>query len=75
MNIHEIQQVLWVETELGIGIALFLMDYGMQNNTVWVVALEDTGEIKHFDSNQIRLCKNHTINLRCNTQSSTYRKA
>jgi len=29
MIIHEIQQVLWVETELGDGIALFLMDYGM----------------------------------------------
>ena len=56
MNIHEIQQVLWVDTELGKGIALFLMDYGMQNNTVWVVALKETGEIKHFDSNQIRLC-------------------
>ena len=69
MNIHEIQQVLWVETELGDGIALFLMDYGMQNNTVWVVALEETGEIKHFDSNQIRLCKSYTINLRCNMQS------
>jgi len=69
MIIHEIQQVLWVETELGDGIAFFLMDYGMQNNTEWVVALEDTGEIKHFDSNQIRLCKTHTISLRCTKQS------
>jgi predicted subunit of tRNA(5-methylaminomethyl-2-thiouridylate) methyltransferase len=67
MNIHEIQQILWVETELGYGIALFLMDYGLQNNTVWVVALKETGEIKHFDSNQIKLCRNHTIGLRTDT--------
>lgn len=61
MIIHEIQQIIWVTTPHGDGIALFLMDYGMQNNTVWVVALQDDGAIKHYDSNQIKLCKNNTI--------------
>jgi hypothetical protein len=61
--IHEIQQMLWVTTPHGDGIALFLMDYGMQNNTVWVVSLEHDGSIKHYDSNQIALCKNNTISF------------
>ena len=59
--IHEIQQILWVTTPLGDGQALFLIDYGPHENTVWVVALEKKGEIKHFNSNQITLCANHTF--------------
>ena len=59
--IHELQQVLWVSTPHGDGIVLFIMDYGMQNNTIWVVSLEADGAIKHYDSNQIRLCYNNTI--------------
>jgi len=61
--IHELQQILWVTTPHGDGIVLFIMDYGMQNNTVWVVALEDDGLVKHYDSNQIKLCPNNTISL------------
>jgi len=61
--IHELQQILWVTTPHGDGIALFIMDYGMQNNTVWVVALENDVAVKHYDSNQIKLCYNNTINF------------
>lgn len=66
--IHEIQQVLWVETPLGDGQALFLIDYGPHENTIWVVALELTGDIKHFNSNQIKLCINNTFNLNIKKQ-------
>lgn len=59
--IHEVQQFLWVQTPLGDGQALFLVDYGPHENTVWVVALEIDGTIKHFNSNQIKLCYNHTF--------------
>lgn len=62
-TIHEIQQVLWVETPLGDGHALFLIDYGPHENTIWVVALKSSGEIKHFNSNQVKLCFNNTFNL------------
>lgn len=67
--IHEIKQILWVETPHGDGQALFLMDYGPHENTVWVVALEKTGEVKHYNSNQIRLCKNNTFDFRTDEQS------
>jgi hypothetical protein len=66
--IHEIQQVLWVETPLGDGQALFLIDYGPHENTIWIVALEKTGEIKHFNSNQVKLCFNNTFDLNIKKQ-------
>jgi len=71
--IHEIQQVMWVDTPHGIGQALFLMDYGPQNNTIFVVALEKDGTIKHYDSNQIFLSANHTLNINVNEQEPHYK--
>lgn len=62
-TIHEIQQILWVNTPHGNGIALFIIDYGIQENTIWVVALDDDGRILHYNSNQIRLTKNNTIDF------------
>jgi hypothetical protein len=52
-----------VETPLGSGWALVLIDYGPNFNTVWTVALINTGQIKHFDSNDIKLDKNYTFNI------------
>ena len=59
--IHEVQQILWVETPHGVGQVLFIMDYGPHENTVFVVALEDTREIKHYTTPQIKICNNHTF--------------
>lgn len=49
-----------VRTPLGEGWALIVIDYGPQWNTCWAVQLHETGELKHFDSNQIRFPKNFT---------------
>lgn len=58
-----------VETPLGRGMALFIIDYGMHQNTCWVVAMEESGLVKHFDCNDIILSTNYTyrLNLRHNT--------
>lgn len=61
--IHELNQLMYVNTIHGIGIVLFLIDYGPQANTIWVVANEADGAIRHYDSNQITLSKNCTIEL------------
>lgn len=61
--IQEITQFLWVETPLGDGQALFVIDYGPHENSVWVVALEADGQIKHFSSNHLKLCYNHTFGI------------
>lgn len=64
--IHELIQPIYVNTDLGKGLALFLIDYGINLNTCWVVTILETGEVKHFDSNQIRIERNDTykINLK-----------
>jgi hypothetical protein len=64
--IHEVQQILWVNTPHGDGQVLFIMDYGPHENTIWVVALEDGNEIKHYNTTQIRLCWNNTLNFNSN---------
>ncbi len=63
--IHEINQVLWVTTPHGDGVALFIIDYGPHENSIWVVGLEDTGKVLHYSSNQINLCYNHSLNINC----------
>lgn len=60
-TIHELNQVLWVQTPHGDGQALFILDYGPHENTIWIVALEKTGEIKHYNTTQIKLCWNNTF--------------
>lgn len=71
--IHEIQQVMWVDTPHGIGQALFLIDYGPQNNIIFVVGLEKDGTIKHYDSNQVFLSTNHTLNIKTDEQRTDHK--
>jgi hypothetical protein len=70
-NIEMILQLnpsILVETPLGTGQTLFIIDYGMHQNSCWVVALLETGVIKHFDCNDVILSTNYTygMNLRHN---------
>lgn len=47
-----------VKTTLGTGWALFIIDYGLNINTIWVVRLDDTGIVKHLDANDIFVTEN-----------------
>lgn len=61
--ILQLNPTLLVETPLGRGHALFIIDYGMHQNTCWVVALERDGVVKHFDCNDIILATNFTYHV------------
>ncbi len=61
--IHEVNQVLKVNTPFGEAQVLFLMDYGIHQNTIWICANSEDGKIRHFDSNQINVIVNHTIEM------------
>ena len=61
--IHEIKQIMFVETPHGIAQALFIIDYGIHENTIWITANKSNGIIKHYNSNQIKLIKNSTIDF------------
>jgi hypothetical protein len=66
--ILQLQPSILVETPLGTGQAMFIIDYGMHQNTCWIVALVKDGVIKHFDCNDVILSTNYTygMNLRKN---------
>lgn len=66
--ILQLNPTIYVNTPLGMGHAIFIIDYGMHQNTCWVVALQDNGVVKHFDCNDIILATNYTygVNLRKN---------
>lgn len=55
--ITRIEPTIDVATPLGYGRAIFLIDYGLDVNTVWVVRLTG-GEVKHFYSDDIRIYDN-----------------
>lgn len=61
--ILQLNPTLTVNTPLGKGQAIFLIDYGVHQNSCWVVALEKDGIVKHFDSNDITLCVNYTYHF------------
>lgn len=46
-----------VQTPLGDGEAFFIIDYGVNVNTVWVCRMAG-GEVKHFYSDDIRIYDN-----------------
>ena len=65
-TIHEFQSTLWVDTPHGEGIAILIIDYGIHQNTIWVVANKNDGRVRHYDSNDIQLSTNHTLNINGN---------
>jgi hypothetical protein len=64
--IYELQQVLTVNTEFGQAQVLFIFDYGMHSNSIWVCASYSDGKIRHFDTSQITINPNHTMNFNIN---------
>jgi DNA-binding XRE family transcriptional regulator len=69
MGICELNNVMYVNTPHGISQVLFIMDYGIHQNTIWVCANIENGNIRHYNSNQITVCVNYTLDF--NTQKKT----
>jgi len=55
--ILQLNPTVEVHTPLGDGEAMFIIDYGININTVWVVRLPK-GVIKHFYSDDVRIWGN-----------------
>lgn len=70
--ILQLDPAIPVETPLGKGQALFLIDYGMHQNSCWVVVLEQNGIVKHFDSNDILVSTNYTYHINMSKPSSQH---
>ena len=70
--ILQLNPSILVNTPLGVGQAILIIDYGIHQNSCWVVAMQENGIIKHFDCNDVILSTNYTygMNLRKNKFAS-----
>lgn len=50
-----------LNTPKGDGLAWMVLDYGEEHHLIWVVAIDDTGEIWSFPNPQVRATKNITM--------------
>lgn len=58
MHIHELNNVIYVETPLGYGKAIAWIDYGSELNTVWKVVLHNSGMVRNFYDTDIIVLPN-----------------
>jgi hypothetical protein len=59
--ILQLNPPLPVETPHGEGMAIVLIDYGLNWNTCFLVCLKRNRELKHYNSGQLKLAKNYTF--------------
>lgn len=59
--IVQLNPVIPLETPKGKGYAWFLLDYGEEHHLMWVVAIDETGEIWTFSNPEVRAQKNITM--------------
>lgn len=62
--IHEIRQVIWLDTPKGQALAKFLVDRGVDSDNEWICIVNETGEIWSFDNSDVLVCKSYTLNRR-----------
>lgn len=60
-NISRVDPPIPLMTPKGRAMAHFLIDYGMENDLMWVVFQDDTGECWTWENAQIRARINQTI--------------
>lgn len=58
--IIQLNPCLQMKTTKGAGIAQMVIDYGLEADLIWVVALDDSGEIWCLNNKDVRLATNFT---------------
>lgn len=64
--IHEFRNPMPVETELGYGMLIYVRDGGTFCNDVFAIVLDKDGVIRHMTTDQFKLVRNDTFNIRTN---------
>jgi hypothetical protein len=59
--ITQLNPYIPLDTPKGAGQAFLVIDYGQEQNLMWVVAIDATGEIWTFQNQQVRAQKNITM--------------
>lgn len=58
MSICQLNPLIKVKTPLGWGYCYFIIDYTIDINSIWIVRLDLTGQVKHIESNDIVIDSN-----------------
>jgi len=61
--IHEFNKPIPVITPLGDAYAIYITTNGMWDDDEWTCALMKDGQVRHFNSSQIRLWHNGTYDI------------
>jgi hypothetical protein len=59
--IKQLNPTIPMLTPKGEGYALLVIDYSQEHHLLWVVALDETGEIWAFPNTQVRLTRNPSM--------------
>jgi hypothetical protein len=60
---YEFKHPIPVSTKLGAGYVLYVRDGGTWENDIFAVALEKTGQLRHFRSDQLKISTNGTFDI------------
>jgi len=61
MTILQLDPPLPLSTPKGDGWAWLVIDYGIEHDLLWVVAIDETGEMWAFKNPEVRALKNITL--------------
>lgn len=61
MNLLQLNPPIPLSTPKGKGMAWIMIDYGAEHDLLWVVALNDTGEIWTFSNKEVKATSNITM--------------
>lgn len=73
--IHEIQQVIWLDTPKGQALAKFIVDRGVDSDLEWITVLQETGQVLSFDNSEVLVCKSFTLGRRTDWSEFHYGEA
>ncbi len=62
MSIIQLNPPIELQTPKGKGLAWFVIDYGIEHDLMYTVAIHDTGELWTFSNRDVRATKNITVN-------------
>lgn len=72
MILHELQQVIWLDTPKGLCLAKFLVDRGIDSDLEWITFHNETGQVLSFDNSDVLVCKSFTLARRTDWEKFSY---
>ena len=70
MNFTQLNPPIPMSCPKGKGMAIAVIDYGPEYNLIWVIAIDETGEIWSYQNPEVRMQKNITMGRLNNTLSA-----